>query len=127
MYSVRIHFEEGRTRDFSDSLCLHIDGLGQLARREGLPGLSKGMALALFGVSNGAIQFMTYEELKKWRIDVRKHMLGEDATDEKAKNLVGLSRSASVVQLIDTLPSLGLSLTSSTFLCLDLQNSSRSG
>lgn len=46
------------------------------------------MALALFGVSNGAIQFMTYEELKRWRIDDRRRMLGEDSTDEKAKNLV---------------------------------------
>ena len=54
------------------------DGVSQLARQEGLRGLSKGMALALFGVSNGAIQFMTYEELKRWRIDDRRRMLGEE-------------------------------------------------
>ncbi|KAL8290045.1 hypothetical protein RQP46_002984 [Phenoliferia psychrophenolica] len=84
-------------------------GLGQLARREGLPGLSKGMGLALFGVSNGAIQFMTYEELKRWRIDVRHRMLGEDATDEKAKNLsnieyILMSGSAKLIAIGITYP-----------------------
>ena len=44
------------------------------------------MVLALFGVSNGAIQFMTYEELKRWRIDQR---VAEGA-GEDGKNLVGL-------------------------------------
>ena len=44
------------------------------------------MMLALFGVSNGAIQFMTYEELKRWRIDKR---IAEGA-GEDGKNLVCL-------------------------------------
>lgn len=31
-----------------------------------MSGLYRGTTLALFGVSNGAIQFMVYEEMKKW-------------------------------------------------------------
>ncbi|KAL9933153.1 hypothetical protein V8E36_007871 [Tilletia maclaganii] len=34
---------------------------------EGIRGLWKGAGLALVGVSNGAIQFATYEQLKRWR------------------------------------------------------------
>lgn len=56
-------------------------------------GLSKGMVLALFGVSNGAIQFMTYEELKRWRIDQR---VAEGAGEE-GKNLVSLSSRYSTI------------------------------
>jgi len=46
------------------------DGLIRISREEGLRGLWKGSVLALIGVSNGAIQFMTYEELKRWRQDL---------------------------------------------------------
>ncbi|KAL1700394.1 mitochondrial FAD carrier protein [Schizophyllum commune] len=47
-------------------------GLTTLARTEGLPGLFRGTTLALFGVSNGAIQFMLYEEMKGWAFDRRR-------------------------------------------------------
>ncbi|MBW0504228.1 hypothetical protein O181_043943 [Austropuccinia psidii MF-1] len=43
------------------------DGLSRISKEEGIRGLWKGTILALIGVSNGAIQFMTYEELKRWR------------------------------------------------------------
>jgi solute carrier family 25 folate transporter 32 len=46
-----------------------LDGLTQIARKEGLRGLYRGMVPALFGVSHGAVQFMAYEEMKKWRIE----------------------------------------------------------
>ncbi|KAI3617499.1 hypothetical protein CBS9595_003408 [Malassezia furfur] len=44
-----------------------LDGLLQTARHEGVRGLYKGVGLAVLGVSNGAIQFMAYEQLKQWR------------------------------------------------------------
>ncbi|KAL0949052.1 hypothetical protein HGRIS_009145 [Hohenbuehelia grisea] len=41
-------------------------GLSSIVRQEGFSGLFRGTSLALFGVSNGAIQFMAYEQMKKW-------------------------------------------------------------
>jgi solute carrier family 25 folate transporter 32 len=43
-----------------------IHGLQEVGKREGFRGLWKGTSLALFGVTNGALQFMAYEEMKKW-------------------------------------------------------------
>lgn len=43
-----------------------LDGLSSIYRKEGIVGLYRGTSLALFGVSNGAIQFMAYEEMKRW-------------------------------------------------------------
>lgn len=44
--------------------------LAHIYRNEGFRGLYKGTGLALFGVSNGAIQFMAYEQLKRYRSNV---------------------------------------------------------
>lgn len=41
------------------------DGLYRIVKYEGVRGLSKGTIMSIIGVSNGAIQFMAYEELKK--------------------------------------------------------------
>lgn len=57
--------------------CGLIDGLWRIGKEEGLPGLYRGTVLALVGVSNGAIQFMAYEELKKWRRDVARRKMGK--------------------------------------------------
>lgn len=46
--------------------CLFTDGFSSIYRSEGIKGLYRGTTLALFGVSNGAIQFMAYEEMKQW-------------------------------------------------------------
>ncbi|TFK43089.1 mitochondrial carrier domain-containing protein [Crucibulum laeve] len=45
------------------------DGITTIVRTEGVSGLFRGTSLALFGVSNGAIQFMAYEKMKKWGFD----------------------------------------------------------
>ncbi|KAF8883418.1 mitochondrial carrier domain-containing protein [Infundibulicybe gibba] len=47
-------------------------GLRSVVQTEGIPGLFRGTSLALFGVSNGAIQFVAYEKMKKWGFDRKK-------------------------------------------------------
>ena len=42
-------------------------GLTHTLQTEGIAGLYRGVGLAIIGVSNGAIQFMAYEQLKQWR------------------------------------------------------------
>lgn len=53
------------------------DGLSTVWRMEGLAGLWKGTTLALVGVSNGAIQFMAYEEMKRWGFDRKRKQLAK--------------------------------------------------
>ncbi|KAJ1952527.1 mitochondrial FAD carrier protein flx1 [Linderina pennispora] len=48
-----------------------IHGLTQIATKEGVRGLYKGLAPGLLGVPHGGLQFMAYEEMKKWRLRVR--------------------------------------------------------
>ncbi|KWU47577.1 putative flavin-adenine dinucleotide transporter [Rhodotorula sp. JG-1b] len=84
-------------------------GLSTLAREEGFRGMSKGMTLALIGVSNGAIQFMTYEELKKRRVELRRKRIGAGASDEEIKRLsnteyILMSGSAKLVAIAITYP-----------------------
>ena len=68
------------------------DGIYQIAVKEGLPGLYKGTILALVGVSNGAIQFMTYEELKRKAKERKRRRMGDmsEVGESDATNLVGL-------------------------------------
>lgn len=47
-----------------DSYSGVFHGLKTIYRLEGIPGLYKGLAAALIGVSHGAVQFMVYESLK---------------------------------------------------------------
>jgi solute carrier family 25 folate transporter 32 len=51
---------------------LSLDGLSTIVRKEGVLGLFRGTSLALVGVSNGAIQFVAYEKMKKWGFDRKK-------------------------------------------------------
>ena len=44
-----------------------FDGMQRIFQAEGLRGFYKGLLPSLFGVSHGAIQFMAYEQLKKYR------------------------------------------------------------
>jgi Mitochondrial carrier protein len=44
-------------------------GFRAIYRAEGLRALYRGTTLALVGVSNGALQFMTYEKMKSWAFE----------------------------------------------------------
>ncbi|KAJ6567377.1 mitochondrial carrier domain-containing protein [Mycena vulgaris] len=47
-------------------------GFSSIVRSEGVLGLFRGTSLALFGVSNGAIQFVAYERMKRWGFELKK-------------------------------------------------------
>ncbi|SCV70719.1 BQ2448_3481 [Microbotryum intermedium] len=86
-----------------------VDGLYRLATEEGVRGLGKGLVLALIGVSNGAIQFMMYEELKRWRQEVKRRKLGPGADEGKIRELTNteyilMSGSAKLVAIGLTYP-----------------------
>ncbi|CAN7989124.1 unnamed protein product [Ixodes hexagonus] len=56
-----------------------LDAFGKIYRHEGVRGLYKGFVPGVFGVSHGALQFMAYEEMKKfyalyYRDDALKHL-----------------------------------------------------
>lgn len=53
------------------------DGVREIYKTEGLKGLYRGTSLALFGVSNGAIQFMCYEELKRWGFERKRRQFAQ--------------------------------------------------
>ncbi|KAH8980157.1 mitochondrial FAD carrier protein [Lactarius hatsudake] len=52
-------------------------GLGAIFRDEGWGGLYRGMSLALVGVSNGALQFMTYEKMKNWAFERKRRRVAK--------------------------------------------------
>ncbi|KAF0441188.1 mitochondrial FAD carrier protein [Gigaspora margarita] len=64
-FSVDIFFQIPNTVSYRKE-----DGLYQIAKYEGIRGLYKGLVPGLLGVSNGALQFMFYEEMKKWRLRI---------------------------------------------------------
>ncbi|KAI0733400.1 mitochondrial carrier domain-containing protein [Fomitopsis betulina] len=67
------------------------DGLRSIYRTEGVPGLYRGTLLALFGVSNGAIQFMAYEKMKDWGFERKRQQYAKSGrpytpADDKLSN-----------------------------------------
>ncbi|KAJ7067889.1 mitochondrial carrier domain-containing protein [Mycena amicta] len=63
-------------------------GLSSIFRAEGVSGLFRGTSLALVGVSNGAIQFVVYERMKRWGFDLKKKqfaLAGKEWTPEVDK------------------------------------------
>lgn len=71
-----------------------VDGLSTIVRTEGPMGLFRGTSLGLFGVSNGAIQFMVYEKMKAWGFERkrRQHERAGKVYDMQGDKLVSLSR-----------------------------------
>jgi solute carrier family 25 (mitochondrial folate transporter), member 32 len=66
----------------------HTDGIYKVSKTEGFRGLWKGTSLALFGVTNGSLQFMAYELMKDWGFDrkaKRMEARGEQWSLEKDK------------------------------------------
>lgn len=66
------------------------DGLRRIYHEEGVRGWWKGTSLALFGVSNGALQFMFYEEMKKRAFELQKTQRERDGVpwDQNKEKLV---------------------------------------
>ncbi|KAF8556313.1 mitochondrial carrier [Imleria badia] len=63
-------------------------GFSSTYSTEGLRGLWKGTSLALVGVSNGAVQFMAYEEMKRWGFEQKRKQFaraGKTMTPEDDK------------------------------------------
>ena len=64
------------------------DGFSSIYNSEGIPGLWRGTSLALVGVSSGAVQFMAYEELKRWGFEQKRRQFaraGKTMTPEDDK------------------------------------------
>lgn len=60
---------------------LFIDGLTEIYRTEGLAGWYRGTSLALVGVSNGALQFMGYEEMKRWAFERKRRQFTKEGRE----------------------------------------------
>lgn len=66
-------------------------GFRAIFHDEGLRGLYRGTSLALFGVSNGALQFMGYEKMKGWAFERKRRRVAKlgrawTTDDEKLSN-----------------------------------------
>ncbi|KAI0081449.1 mitochondrial FAD carrier protein [Panus rudis PR-1116 ss-1] len=86
-------------------------GLSSIYRHEGLAGWWRGTSLALFGVSNGAVQFMCYEELKRWGFEQKRKRFAKAgkqwrAEDDKLSNTAYtlMSGASKLTALIITYP-----------------------
>lgn len=62
------------------------DGFRSIYRTEGIRGLYKGSLLALVGVSNGSIQFATYEEIKRRRTEVKRRKYLREGKEWKVED-----------------------------------------
>ena len=54
-----------------------FDGIRQIYRSEGIVGFYRGLVPSLLGVSHGALQFMTYEQMKKYQCARRASQQGD--------------------------------------------------
>ncbi|KAI0034396.1 mitochondrial carrier [Vararia minispora EC-137] len=86
-------------------------GLSLVYRDEGFRGLYRGTTLALFGVTNGALQFMTYEKLKGWGFQRKRNQFEREgrtwtADDDKLSNTAYtvMSGASKIAALVATYP-----------------------
>ncbi|XP_054265797.1 mitochondrial folate transporter/carrier-like isoform X1 [Macrosteles quadrilineatus] len=65
---TRLCLQYGREIDVSSNQQYYgmVDALKKIYKAEGVRGLYKGFIPGMLGVSHGALQFMTYEEMKNW-------------------------------------------------------------
>jgi solute carrier family 25 folate transporter 32 len=71
---------------FASAPADEVDGLRTIYRAEGTRGLYKGSLLALVGVSNGSIQFATYEEIKRRRTDIKRKLFAKQGREWKIED-----------------------------------------
>ncbi|TDL29149.1 mitochondrial carrier [Rickenella mellea] len=86
-------------------------GLSSIYRGEGIRGLYRGTTLALVGVSNGALQFMTYEQIKWLCFERKKRQFAKTGrswtlADDKLSNTTYtvISGASKLAALIITYP-----------------------
>ncbi|KAJ2723537.1 mitochondrial FAD carrier protein flx1 [Coemansia sp. Benny D115] len=79
-----------------------MDGLWQIARKEGIKGLYKGLAPGLLGVAHGGLQFMAYEEMKRRRLRSNPKVAADGFS---AFELAFMSSSSKIFALSITYPS----------------------
>lgn len=69
-----------------------VDGLRKIYRTEGFRGLYSGFVPGMFGVSHGALQFMTYEEMKNAYNDYRKLPIDTKLTTAEYLTFAAISK-----------------------------------
>ncbi|OMJ29531.1 Folate transporter 1, chloroplastic [Smittium culicis] len=77
-----------------------INGLYLLAKEEGLRGYYKGFAAGVIGVSHGALQFMAYEEMKKYLVRIRTAEMHKDDQDFLKRQGAGVSYYFSTLEFL---------------------------
>lgn len=83
-------------------------GLTSIYRHEGWRGLYKGTSLALLSVSNGAIQFVAYEEMKRVCFEQQRKRLGSNSRPGDARlsntTYTVISAAAKLIAMTSTYP-----------------------
>lgn len=70
--SFWLNLQMRREADWLNDYMFYADGLSSIYREEGVRGWYRGTLLALVGVSNGAIQFMGYEQMKRLALEAKR-------------------------------------------------------
>ncbi|KAJ1977225.1 mitochondrial FAD carrier protein flx1 [Dimargaris verticillata] len=78
------------------------DGLATIARQEGIRGLYRGLVPGLIGVSHGSLQFMAYEEMKKWR--AKSHSNTNQLEPLGALEYMAMAASSKIFATVGTYP-----------------------